>query len=1129
MAFPVWLIGVLLAVVSAVISNLGLNLQKRNHLNNSHTIAAAEKAKKREGREKTAKGGDRPHQHHHAHHRHHHHAHRRHSQSAAAGVSARKHRVQPNDILIRHRSAAEQGGPAASKAELKRRRKQKKAKAAGEGDAERQRLLDVQVQQVLEVPDGQAYPAPSPTSSSQCRAHPPLHFASLAEGEAGVIADLLSSSSSYIVPPERLDSLPSPVSSVVVDGGAAPLLSPSSSSAAAVDADGAPLPPPSEAHSHKSADEAAASINYTRQLTWQCGLALVILGSLFDFAALAFASQSQIAPLGSLTLVSNVFLAPLLLKEKLSRRDVVCTLVIVAGAALAVMCAAHDDATLTTKEMFGQHMRHAGERPPALTIRSPLPLPVTHPSPLSPLLWFDGSGYFVHIQFVLYAATVVVVVLSLRVMTWKAGVLRRRAHTSRDAAQRYVMGMKFHRFGYAAAAGIMGAQSVLFAKCTSTLFRATISGDGNMFVYPGTYAVLAGLGVTIFFQIRWLNSGLRLFPALYVVPVFQSFWILVSVISGMVFFDEVLYTAHTQGRRSCPPSTMHSASHSALCVPPCQYQGVLDEPLNAFGFCSGLMLTIGGVYVLSQRAGHDTAADTEHREEEVNGAEAVDPPVDGFLRRDSLSSVSSFDTVAAFHHRSRSLSGDRDFDDLHLHLHHQHPHSHTPYAHTPHTPMSSSSSSVGMMKQPLLGEEKERSAYPAFLHVNANANVTPSRSRRGHAATSALLPSPTSPSFSSFSSPSTIASASSPSMPSSIVSPYPPPYHPPHHAHPLSPLPESLSPSTSSQPRGRVDSDPIERHHSSERAESAPQPIRTHRPTLTNLLPPTVEIEPVLPSHSFSHANEFLQTPSPAVDLRRARSASTGHVGEDVQRQLRLTTRKQTKKPFNFTQALSALVSPPVAASDASHFRRLSWHELSRTAAMNAPGLSAFAHAIALRNYERPDGEREEEEREDREARSPTDDSCSDTSASSSDSDSEAEADDSEGQLSSGVEEEEEEGDEEEREGEVDDGEEAKRGGQPLRGVHEAALRLADVEEEKGVRGGRARGGLGVGVVASASAPSPSARQSFPSPAVSTASTATPSSSSSPAPSSPPFRAPLTAQHSIRIPPARRSKAGTTQ
>ena len=528
----------------------------------------------------------------------------------------------------------------------------------------------------------------------------------------------------------------------------------------------------------------------------------------------------------------------------------------------------------------------------------------------------------------------------------------------------------------------------------------------------------------------------------------------------------------------------------------CQWEGVLNEPLNAVGFCTGLMLTIGGVYVLSQRAGHEPADDEQHKAEEQLGHEeptdTVDVTVDGLLRRDSLSSSSSFDALAPLHPRSRSLSGDRDFDDVHQQQ------LNTPHGQPLQTPVS-------MMKQPLLGEEKEKAAHPTYLHVS-----TPSRSRRSHHNAPSALSSPT-----NLSSPSAFASTPVSAASPSAVPPFIFPYHPPpHHAHPLSPLPEVGSPSSSSHARPRLDSDPVERHRSTGRAESAPQPAQAqHRPVLGNLLPPTVEIEPVLPSHSFSHANEFLyQSPSPkAVQLRRARSASIGHVGEDVQKQLRLQQAlKGKKKPlFQLQQALSALVSPPLPSSDSAHFRRPDWQELSRTAAMNAPGLSAFAHAFALRNYERVQGEREEEGGErGGESQSP-DDSASDSSSSSSNGSSggESEEGDEDSQPGNGGhEEEDEEKDDEEA------GHEGENGHAPV-----------GEEEKAGGGGGRVQRVL----AASASPTSSSARQPLPSPAVLTASTAAASSSSSfPAPALAAFRPPVTSQHRVRVPTPRRAQAG---
>jgi drug/metabolite transporter (DMT)-like permease len=83
--------------------------------------------------------------------------------------------------------------------------------------------------------------------------------------------------------------------------------------------------------------------DYYKQSLWRIGLALVVVGSVADFVALSFAPQSLVAPLGSLTLVSNVIFAPLLLKEKITTRDLIATITIVSGSTIAVAYASHDD------------------------------------------------------------------------------------------------------------------------------------------------------------------------------------------------------------------------------------------------------------------------------------------------------------------------------------------------------------------------------------------------------------------------------------------------------------------------------------------------------------------------------------------------------------------------------------------------------------------------------------------------------------------------------------------------------------------------------------------------------------------------------------------------------------------
>jgi uncharacterized membrane protein len=233
---------------------------------------------------------------------------------------------------------------------------------------------------------------------------------------------------------------------------------------------------------------------YYKHPLWWLGVSLVVLGSLADFAALSFSPQSMIAPLGSLTLVSNVIFAPYLLKERITRRDLVGTALIIGGCCVTVLFADHSSNEYTPSELFEL---------------------------------FANRGYQV------YCVIVAIMIVGLRSYIHEGEKLDMES-------TEYEEKRKYMRFAYPASAGVVGAQSVLFAKCTVELLTANfVFKSGNMFVYPQTWIILTLLGITIFCQIKWLNEGLQQFDASYTVPVFQAFWILLSVISGLMFYKEI--------------------------------------------------------------------------------------------------------------------------------------------------------------------------------------------------------------------------------------------------------------------------------------------------------------------------------------------------------------------------------------------------------------------------------------------------------------------------------------------------------------------------------------------------------------------------------------------------------------
>lgn len=70
---------------------------------------------------------------------------------------------------------------------------------------------------------------------------------------------------------------------------------------------------------------------------WMLGMLVFILGNLCNFAALNFAAQSLLAPLNSISLVVNVFLAPLINGEMWSWKDIVGIALIISGGLTVVI------------------------------------------------------------------------------------------------------------------------------------------------------------------------------------------------------------------------------------------------------------------------------------------------------------------------------------------------------------------------------------------------------------------------------------------------------------------------------------------------------------------------------------------------------------------------------------------------------------------------------------------------------------------------------------------------------------------------------------------------------------------------------------------------------------------------
>ncbi|RLN46213.1 hypothetical protein BBJ29_004721 [Phytophthora kernoviae] len=235
--------------------------------------------------------------------------------------------------------------------------------------------------------------------------------------------------------------------------------------------------------------------SYVRQPLWVIGFLLVVGGSTLDFVALGFLPQSLATPVGGSTMVANVAFASLFLKEKFTRSDAIGTALVLTGIIVVAMFAEKESACYTVHELVALY-------------REPL--------------------------FAVYATLIGLACIALYLLSRKMErVLKEKGKSSPE----YKRFSKLHPVSYPALSGLFGAQSVLFAKSMAELIKTTFEGD-NQFVTFGAYAITFSMLVCVFLQIHWLAHGLQHFDAVFIVPVFQCFFISISIFGGGVYFKE---------------------------------------------------------------------------------------------------------------------------------------------------------------------------------------------------------------------------------------------------------------------------------------------------------------------------------------------------------------------------------------------------------------------------------------------------------------------------------------------------------------------------------------------------------------------------------------------------------------
>ncbi|KAI9489951.1 magnesium transporter NIPA-domain-containing protein [Zychaea mexicana] len=209
--------------------------------------------------------------------------------------------------------------------------------------------------------------------------------------------------------------------------------------------------------------------DYLKSKLWWLGISLMVLGEVGNFVAYGFAPASTIAPLGTTTLVTNVILAPLMLKEVFRKRDLLGVLLAVLGAAMVVLSSNSKETALS----------------PDLIMEA--------------LTQTRSLVFFIITGIMITALTILSPIYGSQSIMIDLGLV-----------------------------AIYGGYTVLCTKSVSSLLSLTFF---KMFAYPVSYVLILVLVLTAILQIKYLNKALQRFDSTEVIPT-QFVLFTISAIAG---------------------------------------------------------------------------------------------------------------------------------------------------------------------------------------------------------------------------------------------------------------------------------------------------------------------------------------------------------------------------------------------------------------------------------------------------------------------------------------------------------------------------------------------------------------------------------------------------------------------
>lgn len=234
-----------------------------------------------------------------------------------------------------------------------------------------------------------------------------------------------------------------------------------------------------------------------RPLWWLSLVFMIAVPAPLDFAALSFASLSILGPLAGVTLLLNVILSPIFLKEKLACNDIIGTVLICIGAGITTAFGSRDE-------------KH-----------------------------YDVAGFHALYQRPIFIAFFVLVNIVLVTLILVVKFMKNGRRVATTPNENWLIPFLPHLLG--CLTGLAGAEQMALSKSIVEITSVSVKANdgGKQFTYPLTYAIICfGVALAIL-QIKSLNTGLSLYDVVYFLPIYNSYLIVWNIVVGLIYFDEI--------------------------------------------------------------------------------------------------------------------------------------------------------------------------------------------------------------------------------------------------------------------------------------------------------------------------------------------------------------------------------------------------------------------------------------------------------------------------------------------------------------------------------------------------------------------------------------------------------------